>query len=356
LTATLRPRLGHGGPWPAEAHRFVQRRAAEQRVDPSIFLRTIEGRPQDLAGLIAAATVPHTAFHRHPEQIARFRELLPAAAARSSPVRIWSAGCATGEEPWTLAMVAEEAGVPVEIVAMDVSAVALAKATRGHYEPRDTRSLPGFGGKRPFIVSPELRERVRFRLSSILAPMAPEDRAPFDFVFCRNVLIYFDPASIDRAWRLFEERTHSAGHVVVAPVEALLRVPARFQQAGPLGFFERTRPEVRLPRAVAEARPPKAPRVEAVIDPDAAVVAGFEKVGRLLRASDTEAAERLLHALLAQRDDALGWFLLGETCARRGELTQARIAYARAVKATVVPPEVDLETVRGAAGRRARQL
>jgi chemotaxis methyl-accepting protein methylase len=355
LNAVLRRRLGHGGPWPAEAYRFVQRRAAEGHVDAGVFLRTVESRPRDLADLIAAATVPHTSFHRHPEQIRHFRKLLASEEGRTSPLRIWSAGCATGEEPWTLAMVAEEAGVPVEIVAMDVSGAALEKAQRGVYEARDTRSLPGYGGRRPFSAGPSLRRRVRFRQASILAPMAPEDRAPFDFIFCRNVLIYFETANIDLAWKTFEERLRPDGYVVVAPVEALLRVPARFTQNGPLGFFERSPAPPRRRSVPAGPRVPlREPPV--TVDPEAAIIAGFEKVARHLREGDTELAERLLHALLAGRDDAFGWFLLGETCARRGEITQARIAYERAAKATVVPREVDLETIRGAAQRRARQL
>jgi chemotaxis protein methyltransferase CheR len=355
LNAALRRRLGHGGPWPAEAYRFVQRRAAESRVDPGVFLRTIESRPGDLADLIAAATVPHTSFFRHPEQIRRFRELLPVVAERACPVRIWSAGCATGEEPWTLALVAEELGVPVEILAMDVSAAALEKARGGCYEARDTRSLPGFGGRRPFTASPELRRGVRFRLASILSPMIAGDRGPFDFIFCRNVLIYFETANIDLAWKTFEERLSPTGFVVVAPVEGLLRVPPRFHPIGPLGFFEHvTHANARA--STPPERPAPARRAPSAIDPDAAAIAGFEKVARHLREGDTELAERLLHALLTGRDDAFGWFLLGETCARRGEITQARIAYERAARATVAPPEIDLETVRGAAQRRARQL
>jgi chemotaxis protein methyltransferase CheR len=356
LGAILGPRLGFTAAFPAEATRYVHRRAAESGVEPLVWLRTIESRPTDLRDLIAAATVPYTTFFRHPEQIRRFREVLPELSKRSRPVRIWSAGCATGEEPWTLALVAAECGVPVDVLATDVSARAIAKAEKGEYEARETRSLPGFDGKRPFQVPNELRRSVRFEVASLLSRV-DGDSGPFDLIFCRNVLIYFDPESIDRAWETFDRRLEAWGAVVVAPVEALLRVPTSFRSGGPLGFISRaTASEVaadspRVPDiAVAPAAEPAPPTPR---DP---IIASFEKVARLLRADQTDRAEQVLHSILALRDDALGWFLLGETCARRGELTQAKIAYERAAKATVAPAEADLDTVRGAALRRSRQL
>ena len=86
LGTILGPKLGYSSTFPAEALRYVRRRAAEAGVEPLAWLRTIESRPFDLRDLIAAATVPHTAFFRHAEQIARFRAVLPTLAARSKPV------------------------------------------------------------------------------------------------------------------------------------------------------------------------------------------------------------------------------------------------------------------------------
>ncbi len=354
LGTILGPKLGYSSTFPAEAIRHVRRRAAESGVDPTVWLRTVESRPLDLRDLIAAATVPHTAFHRHPDQIARYRAVLPELASRSKPVRIWSAGCATGEEPWTLALVAAERGVPVEIIGTDVSARAIEKAEQGVYEARDTRGLPGVDGRASFRIPDEIRPSVRFRVGSILA-RAGEPDGLFDLIFCRNVLIYFDGPSIDRAWATFERKLKPHGSVVVAPVEALLRVPPVFHPSGPLGWLGKTKPAERAaaPEPPAAARATTPPASERPADP---AIASFESVARLLRADALDEAERALHLILAVRDDALGWFLLGETCARRGETTQAKIAYERATRATEVPREADLDTVRGAALRRARQL
>ncbi len=354
LAAALGRRLGFGGPFPAEATRFVRRRAAEDGVEPAAWLRTVEVRPADLRDLIAAATVPHTAFYRHPEQITRFRAALPELVQRSRPVRIWSAGCATGEEPWTLAIVAAELGVAVDILATDVNRRALEKAEEGQYEARSTYGLPGFDGKRPYRVPDGLRKSVRFEVGSIVSREC-EHHGPFDAIFCRNVLIYFDATSVERAFRAFDGCLQPWGIVVVAPVEALLRVPATFRSTHPIGWLQRAaQPDVGAYAPAARAAAAPSPR-PAEVEPGPSI-APFERVARLLRADATDAAEQLLHQILSVRDDALGWFLLGETCARRGELTQARIAYERAAKATEVPPEADLDTVRAAALRHARQL
>lgn len=82
----------------------------------------------------------------------------------------------------------------------------------------------------------------------------------------------------------------------------------------------------------------------------------MDEAAQLLAAHDVAGAEARLHVLLGTRDDAFAWFLLGESCSRRGEVTQARLAYLRASRAQLAPSDMDLETVRQTALRRARQL
>ena len=117
--------------------------------------------------------------------------------------RLWSAGCATGQEPLSLAMLfAERAGVPVpEIVATDVSETALTRARAGRYTQFEIqRGLPirrlmqwFDGGADAWVASPQLTRHVQFRRMNLVSDPPPGGR--FDVVMCRNVLLYLSPAA-----------------------------------------------------------------------------------------------------------------------------------------------------------------
>ena len=110
----------------------TQRAAHELRLGLEPFLARLRARePKAVTTLVEAAVVGETYFFRHPEQLDAIRQVVLASAPRDRPLLIWSAGCATGEEPYTLAMElcdAGRAGVGDRIVATDVSARALAVA------------------------------------------------------------------------------------------------------------------------------------------------------------------------------------------------------------------------------------
>ena len=195
---------------------------------------------------------------------------------------------------------------------------------------------------------------MRFEVLSLLDPL-PSDTSPrFDVIFCRNLLIYLEPAVLDQAWRRFLMCLEPWGAVTVSPVESLSQVPPELEHAGPLGWFER----VAQPRLapVAPAKPVRTPSIVPPTAPADEVDALLDRAAQNLSNGSTADAERDLHQVLEKRDDAVGWFLLGEACARRGEVTQARIAYRRAASAPHAPANVDLDTIREAARRRARQL
>ncbi|MHB1297454.1 MAG: CheR family methyltransferase [Gemmatimonadaceae bacterium] len=155
-----------------------------------------------------AMTTGETLFFRDETPFAAFREtLLPEAVARACmerrPLRVWSAACSTGQEVYSLAIIAEEerrrlAGTSIEFLATDYSTATLARAARGQYSKFEAqRGLPiqlllkyftpeGDG----FAVRAELRRGMRFREHNLLAPCA--HLGQFDVIFLRNVLIYFD--------------------------------------------------------------------------------------------------------------------------------------------------------------------
>jgi chemotaxis protein methyltransferase CheR len=356
LTALLKPRLGQSGPWPREVYRHVERRAEERGQTAEAFLERIELRKHDFADLIAAATVGHTSFFRHPDHFTQLRKGAEAAAARTGRVRVWSAACSTGEEVWSIALCLKDAGVPFQIWASDVNPRAVDIARTAIYPARATTGLPGSDGKVPWRAPLELRSQVRF-FTAALADALPSD-APdsFDFIFCRNVMIYFTPESIQQNWRKLLSRLAPWGAIAVAPVESLSHVPSEIVRAGPLGWMRwRSQPSAfsaettQITRQIS-ARVSERPTEADVVDKS------LERIARLLSAGELDAAETALHGLLALRDDVVGWFLLGETCARRGEKTQARIAFERATRAPHAPKDVDLETMQDAARRRAQQL
>lgn len=180
------------------------RRAGEAGfADPAAYLAAARVRPaaEEARELAALLTVGETYFFRNSEQ---FEALSSVLRARSTggPVRILSAGCASGEEAFTLAMVGREAGVAVEVFAVDVNAVALRKAAKGVFSPwslRDTKSdmrARYFRASGPdFVLDDGIRRSVRFEESNLAAD-DPKVWRPgaWDVVFCRNVIMYFRPA------------------------------------------------------------------------------------------------------------------------------------------------------------------
>jgi len=157
----------------------------------------------DWAALLDAVTVPETRMFRAAPQLAAFREqFLPglAACAGEAPLRLVSAGCATGEEAWTLAILAASAVRRWQVQGLDLSRPALEAASRARYHrgppdalrevpmvDRDTLRMLGDA----FEPAPALRDHVRFDRANLLDADIP----PADAILCRNVLIYLtEPA------------------------------------------------------------------------------------------------------------------------------------------------------------------
>ncbi len=191
---------------------------------PRAFARRVLAREADaIASLVDHVVVNETAFWRHPEQLAAVGRL---AAATSGPLAIWSAGCATGEEPYSVAIALLEAGRAGKgdrILATDVSVRALLAAGAGAYGVRSLRKLPPglaarwFEGPLERQVRPELRTLVEFRRHNLVTDPAPP--GPFDVVLCRNVLIYFDARTAGAVLRRLAGAVRPGGVLVLGPVE-----------------------------------------------------------------------------------------------------------------------------------------
>ena len=203
------------------------------------YLDLIEQDPAEAMNAIAALTTNHTYFNREPHHFQHFEaEVRPALVRRAASgerVRMWSAGCSSGEEIWTLVMVLlgedKAAGKrlargDIVTLASDLSEEALASARAATYPAEALSALPerlrgnwtipapaalntpanpatqgsgpapsGGQGER-FTIGPEARAMVRFRQLNLLRPWP--FRSLFDVIFCRNVMIYFDSAAKER--------------------------------------------------------------------------------------------------------------------------------------------------------------
>jgi chemotaxis protein methyltransferase CheR len=254
---------------PGNRRAFVERRVLERMratgadALPAYLARLRADADGEVQLFVNAFTVNETYFNREEHQLHCLTgSLLPAVTAgrsRSDPIRIWSMPCATGEEPYSLAIWLLEHWATVdeweiEIVGSDIDTRALAAAEAGRYGARALGRLPpalvsryfaaeeGAAGGPSWRILPELRGSVRFTRRNLVdaAGMAQEGR--FDIVFCRNVLIYFDDASRRIAADALFAALRPGGFLCLGHTESMARIPSRF----------RTR---RFPEAIVYQRP-----------------------------------------------------------------------------------------------------
>lgn len=200
-----------------------------------------------------AFSVPETYFWREFDQIAALvHRIVPEWFARTrAPLRIWSAACATGEEPYTIAMALREAGWgdhPIEIHASDASEAMLVRAQAGIFRERSFRVLtpalrsryftPVAGG---FAIDRAVGSRVTFHHANLVEPRDLDLLASAPVIFCRNVFIYFSPASIRRVTGYLAQRMPADGHLFIGASESLLRLTDEFDlgEIGPAFVYRR---------------------------------------------------------------------------------------------------------------------
>ena len=191
--------------------------------------------------VMEALSVQETYFWREMDQIeALVNVVVPEWFARGNrSLRIWSAACATGDEPFTIAMALEEAGwfrrAPIEIVASDASVTALEKARRGVFRERAFRHLPEHLRAKYFqsvphgwSIAPELLVKVRFQRANLVVPSEIAHLANSPIIFCRNVFIYFSSEAICRTVKSFADRMPQGGRLFIGASESLLRLGTDF--------------------------------------------------------------------------------------------------------------------------------
>ncbi len=194
---------------------------------------------EEMVQLIDAVTTNKTDFFRElPHFDLLVSTVLPELASRARNVRdllIWSAGCSTGEEPYTLAIVLTEyarshPGFRFRILATDISTAVLAKAALGVFTSEVVSPVPAELRRKYFMASrnresnlmrvvPELRETIEFRRLNLMEDFGMSELV--DAIFCRNVIIYFDRPTQEQLFRKFTRQLVDGGYMFVGHSENL---------------------------------------------------------------------------------------------------------------------------------------
>lgn len=197
------------------------------------YLFSSHGVEEELADMIDQVTTNKTDFFREPGHFAYLRnKALPELSRLKRNLLVWSAGCSSGEEPYTLAMVLQDFGCKFMVLATDISTKVLEKARLAVYdEERVAPVPPAFKRKyllaskdrtkKLFRVVPELREKVRLRRLNFMDGDFGF-REPIDVIFCRNVIIYFDKVTQERLLNHFCRYLAPHGYIFMGHSETLL--------------------------------------------------------------------------------------------------------------------------------------
>lgn len=382
IEALLKARIGldAGSIGTGAVERAVRERSqALHAPDTQAYWNLLHGKADEMQALIEAVVVPETWFFRHREALlalGRFAAERALADAQRT-LRVLSLPCSTGEEPYSIAMAMLDAGVPpgrFRIDAVDISARALARARQGQYGSNAFRGAPLDFRDRYFIATPtgytldpRVRAQVRLLPGNLVEPGLLAGEPPYDFVFCRNLLIYFDVAEQRRAVQTLARLTMADGLLFVGPAEASLLTAQGLESVGvPLTFAFRkpyparttaapasvstsapahARPPPRmaapprLPRSPVPTRPAPA-RAAPAAAPVAAPAAGNEHAAALARIAGmadrgeleaaTAACVKLIDGAGADAD-AVAFCMLGVLHDAAGRSAQAHAAYRKAL-------------------------
>jgi len=203
------------------------------------FLTKNPDGKQELTEFVNCLTTNETFFFRHSEQIEYLTEIiLPQMMEKQKRIRIWSAACSSGEEPYSIAMqIREKMGCnalkSIEIIASDINRNMILKAKAGLYKPYAVQRMPIDYKKKYFtdvedlfMLSDTIQNQVQFYQSNLLEPFR---HGQFDVIFCRNVMIYFNQDSKSRALTNLYGGLRTQGYLITGYAESLLNNQNLFQ-------------------------------------------------------------------------------------------------------------------------------
>jgi chemotaxis protein methyltransferase CheR len=210
------------------------------------YLKYDRNRDQEMSDLMEVLTTNETYFFRENFQLQAFAtEIVPELIAAKQPsgdrtLRIWSAGCSTGEEPYTIAMLLREMpqlrGWRLEIVGTDISQRVLQQARKGVYGKSSFRVTDEYFRKRYFAeenggyrIADTVRELITFSQLNLFDALRCAFLGKMDIVFCRNVIIYFDMAAKKKVIEQFHTTLYNNGFLLLGHSESLMNITTAFR-------------------------------------------------------------------------------------------------------------------------------
>ncbi|WP_332762716.1 CheR family methyltransferase [Pseudomonas koreensis] len=300
---------------PAIIERAVRQRSMlSQAADSDDYWRLLQGSRDEQQALIEAVIVPETWFFRYPESFATLGKLARARLKELNnmrALRILSLPCSTGEEPYSIAMALLDAGLQphqFKVDGMDVSPLSVEKARRALYGKNSFRGQDLDFRERHFIAEPDghrvnenVREQVRLQVGNVLDPTLLASEPAFDFVFCRNLLIYFDQPTQKQVFEVLKRLTHFDGVLFIGPAEGSLLGRLGMRSIGIPQSFAFSRHSEPHPEPLPTPKPIAVPISQALRNPPPAPVARsrpFAAVTLLptaAKAANPDAASLLAH-------------------------------------------------------------
>ncbi|MFN3740142.1 MAG: CheR family methyltransferase [Thermodesulfovibrionales bacterium] len=208
------------------------------------FLLYDSKKEEELSAIMDILTVNETYFFREPNLLKAFsEEILPEFRQKNQTqrrLRIWSGGCSTGEEPYTIAMLLLEDGRffgwDIQITGSDISQRVLQVARKGVYGRNSFRQTDEYYIKKYFRqegeglwrIKDSVRELVNFSYLNLLDPFRTKLIETMDVIFCRNVLIYFDMESRKKVIDMFYNKLCNGGYLLLGHAESLLNISSSF--------------------------------------------------------------------------------------------------------------------------------
>jgi len=234
--------------------RIAKRLRESKYTSPSAYVEEVLSNPnsEEFGHLIDAISTNLTSFFRENGHFQYLVEQhLPRVIDRKRKVgtptiRCWSAGCSTGEEPYTLGMVLSESApnITAKILATDISRKVLGHAKAGQYDEARLKDVPQFMRKKYFTdsgggrvtASPDLSRMIVFNYLNLMErwPFS----GPFDFIFCRNVMIYFDKETQERLVNRFYDVLEPGGVLFTGHSESLTGIKHKFKYAQPTIYMK----------------------------------------------------------------------------------------------------------------------
>lgn len=332
------------------------------------YLTTSEKREDELRELLNRLTINHTYFFRNEPQFKVLKEkILPelierklkernsAKAQKKPAIRIWSAGCSTGEEPYTAAMLIIDI-IPdlenwgIEILATDASTEAIERARMGIYSMNSMRLVDDYYKSRYFTeranavqderfkIGDEVRRMVNFSYLNLVDEEYPKE---FDIIFCRNVTIYFDLEDTVRVMNKMERSLDEDGYLFIGYSETLQFISDKFKMINleDAIFYRKTMPAEKVEKFIP---PPASIKIDKILEelsmaefkaeekaPQKAHSAKFEetliRAIKAVHAKDYQEALSLIEeARIMEKSAVEPDYLAAEICANQARFNEAR--------------------------------